>query len=107
MISQLLEVKSSVIFLCNKLGWNSESLSNSQWKQIEITERLLEPFAQYTTLTSGEEKTISLVIPILLELEMHLQEEVCSITTINVHNKTNNYTVEPVITATCIERPPF
>lgn len=43
-----------------------------------MTEKLLKTFAQYTTLTSGEERTtISLIIPILLELEMHLQDEVC------------------------------
>jgi len=43
-----------------------------------MTEKLLKHFAQYTTLTSAKESTIiSLVIPVLLELEMHLQDEVC------------------------------
>ena len=75
MISRLLEVKSSVVSVCEELGW--ESLSSYQWKQLEVIEQLLKPFAQYTTLTSGEENTtISLVIPVLLELEMHLKDEI-------------------------------
>ena len=77
MIFRLLEVKSSLISVCEELGWNAQALTNFQWRQLEITEKLLKPFAQYTTLTSGEEHTtISLVIPVLLELEMHLQDEV-------------------------------
>ena len=53
------------------------NVSSYQWKQLESVENLLKPFAQYTTLTSGEDNTtISLVIPILLELQMHLDDEV-------------------------------
>ena len=85
MISRLLEVKSSLISVCEELGWNAQILSNLQWKQLEMTEKLLKPFTQYTTLTSGEERTtISLVIPVLLELEMHLQDEVSKYTYIRV-----------------------
>ena len=81
MISRLLEVKSSLICVCEELGWNALTLSNLQWRQLEMTEKLLKPFVQYTTLTSSEEHTtISLVIPVLLELEMHLQDEVCKYT---------------------------
>ena len=75
MISRLLEIKASVVSVCEELGW--ECLSSYQWKQLESVENLLKPFAQYTTLTSGEDNTtISLVIPILLELQMHLDDEV-------------------------------
>ena len=77
MISHLLEVKVSLNSVCEELGWNAETLTNLQWRTLEMTEKLLKPFAQYTTLTSGEEHTtISLVLPVLLELEMHLQDEV-------------------------------
>ena len=77
MISRLLEVKSAVISVCEELGWNDQTLSNLQWKQLEMTEKLLKPFAQYTTLSSaGESTTISLIIPVLVELEMHLQDEI-------------------------------
>ena len=75
MITRLLELKSSVVSVCEDLGW--ESLSSYQWKQLESIEQLLKPFAQYTTLTSGEENTtISLVISVLLELKMHLKDEI-------------------------------
>ena len=77
MISCLLEVKLPLNSVCEELGWNAEALSSLQWRTLKMTEKLLKPFAQYTTLTSGEENTtISLVIPVLLELEMHLQDEV-------------------------------
>ena len=46
MISWLLEVKSSVVSACEELGW--ESLSSYRWKQLEVIEQLLKPFAQYT-----------------------------------------------------------
>ena len=76
MISRLLEVKLPLNSVCKELGGNAEALSNLQWRTLEMTEKLHKPFAQYTTFTSGEEHTtISLVIPILLELEMHLQDE--------------------------------
>ena len=77
MINRLLEAKSSVISVCEELGWNDQTLSNLQWKQLEMTEKLLKPFAQYITLTSAKESTtISLIIPVLVELEMHLQDEI-------------------------------
>jgi len=78
LISRLLEVKLPLNSVCEELGWSAEALSNLQWRTLEMTEKLLKPFAQYTTLTSGEENTTisSLVIPVLLELEMHLQDEV-------------------------------
>ena len=81
MISRLLEVQSSLVSVCKELGWNALTLSDFQWRQLEMTEKLLKPFAQHTTLTSGEKHTtISLVIPVLLELEMHLQDEICKYT---------------------------
>ena len=42
---------------------------------IESMEQLLRPFVQYTMLINAEETTtISLVIPVLLELGMHLED---------------------------------
>ena len=77
MISRLLEVKSFLVSVCEELGWNTQILSNFQWRPLEMTESLLKPFTQFTTLTSAKEsRTISLVVPILLQLEMHLQDEV-------------------------------
>ena len=46
MISRLLEVKSSVVSVCEEIGW--ESQSSYQWKQLEVIEQLLKLFAQYS-----------------------------------------------------------
>ena len=77
MITRLLEVKSAVISVCEELGWNDQTLSNLQWKQHEMREKLLKPLAQYITITCTKESTcISLIRPVLVELEMHLQAEI-------------------------------
>ena len=56
-----------------ELGW--DNIPNSYWKQLENLVNLLNPFAHYTTLTSGEEiTTISFVIPVILELSIHLKK---------------------------------
>ena len=71
MISRLLEVKPQLTSVLEELGW--DNLPNSHWKMIEAMEQLLKPFAQYTTLTNAEESTtISLIIPVLMELSIHL-----------------------------------
>ena len=55
-----------------ELGW--DSLAYSEWKTLENIQKL-KPFAQYTSLVSGEEyTTASSVIPILMELNIHLEE---------------------------------
>ena len=41
MISRLLEVKPSLISVCEELGWNAQTRTNFQWRQFEITEKLL------------------------------------------------------------------
>ena len=41
MISRLLEVKPSLISVCEELGWNAQTLTNFQRRQLEITEKLL------------------------------------------------------------------
>lgn len=54
-------------------GW--DTLTASQWKQLQAILRLLQPFAHHTNLTSSEESTsICMVIPILKELDLHLRE---------------------------------
>ncbi len=56
-----------------ELEWNN--LQNSDYKTLENIHNLLEPFAKYTQLASGEDmSTISMVIPIIMELHMHLDE---------------------------------
>ena len=50
-------------------------MQNSEWRVLENIQELLQPFAEYTTLCSGEEyTTISSVVPIVVELQYHLEE---------------------------------
>ena len=71
MISCLLEVRTELSKVLQELSWNN--LQNSERKQLENLHSLLKPFAKCTALTSGEEyTTISMVIPVLMELNCHL-----------------------------------
>ena len=71
MISCLLEVRTELSKVMQELSCNN--LQNSEWKQLENLHSLLKPFAKYTALTSGEDyTTISMVIPVLIELNCHL-----------------------------------
>lgn len=55
------------------LEW--DNLATSECKVIESICKLLQPFAQYTSLISGEEyTTVSGVLPIIMELNLHLEE---------------------------------
>lgn len=66
-------MRASMVEVMEELGW--DTLNNGDWKLLEGIKALLEPFAKYTTLVSGENYvTISSVIPILIELSSHLNE---------------------------------
>jgi hypothetical protein len=68
----LLKVKVHLVSVLEDLGL--DNLPNSHWKQLENIVALLKPFARYTTLCSAEESTtIFTVVPIILELSMHLE----------------------------------
>ena len=74
-IERLLEVRSSLSTVLNELEW--DNLPTSDWKHLENIYTLLKPFAQYTSLVSGEDYvTLSSIIPVVTELSLHL-EEVC------------------------------
>ena len=69
MLNRLLLVKDELAIVLNDLQW--DNLPTSYWKQIENTNELLKPFAQYTQLMGSEEvTTISMIIPALMELDM-------------------------------------
>uniref|UniRef100_A0A1X7SXK3 HAT C-terminal dimerisation domain-containing protein n=1 Tax=Amphimedon queenslandica TaxID=400682 RepID=A0A1X7SXK3_AMPQE len=72
-VSRLLELRVYVTDICQEFEWNC--LLNSDWKMLENYKALLDPFAHYTQLASSENCTsISSIIPIVLELGMHLKE---------------------------------
>ena len=72
-VSRLLELRVYVTDICQEFEWNC--LLNSEWKMLENYKALLDPFAHYTQLASSENCTsISSIIPIVLELGLHLKE---------------------------------
>lgn len=81
MIERLLAIRGQLSDVLEQLGW--DNLATSEWKVLSYIHDLLKPFAMYTSLVSGEEyTTISSVIPIIMELNLHLKEmkkvpEVC------------------------------
>ena len=73
MLDRLLEVKVPLSTVLEELEW--DNLAHSEWRNLESVHKLLKPFAQYTALISGEEyTTLSSVIPILMELQLHLRD---------------------------------
>lgn len=73
MLSRLLSVREELVSVLDELQW--DNLPTSYWKQIENTVELLQPFAIYTQLVGSEEvTTISMIIPILAELHLHLEQ---------------------------------
>ena len=73
MISRLLEVCPHPSTVLQELEW--DNLPHSEWKILENLLELLCPFARYISMTSAEETiTISMVVPVLMELKYHLDE---------------------------------
>ena len=66
-------MKKPLAAVLETLEW--DNLATSECKVIESICKLLQPFAQYTSLISGEEyTTVSGVLPIIMELNLHLEE---------------------------------
>ena len=73
MVSRLVDVRPHLCHVLEELVW--DGLQASEWKLLESIRNLLEPFAEHTALCSGEEyTTISSVIPVLMDLSLHLEE---------------------------------
>ena len=73
MISRLLDVKHHLTAVLDELTW--DSLTATQWKNLEAIQELLQPFAHHTNITGAENSTtIAMVIPVLKELNLHLEE---------------------------------
>ena len=73
MISRLLDVKNHLTAVLDELTW--DSLTATQWKHLESIQQLLKPFAHHTNTTGAENSTtIAMVIPVLKELNLHLQD---------------------------------
>lgn len=69
----LYQLRKPVSQVCQELGW--DELSNSKWIMLKSIIDLLQPFAAYTQLVSGDKYvTISSAIPCIEELKLHLQK---------------------------------
>ena len=69
----MLKVKASLTKVLNTLEW--DNLAVSEWKTLENVHKLLKPFAQCTSLISGDDyTTLFSVIPIVMEVNLHLEE---------------------------------
>ena len=73
MVERLLKVRVPLTKVLDTLEW--DNLTVSEWKTLENVHKLLKPFAQYTSLVGGEDyTTLSSVIPIVMEVDLHLEE---------------------------------
>ena len=73
MIARLSNVKNHLTTVLDELAW--DNLTATQWKHLEFIQQLLQPFAHHTNITSAEKMTtIAMVIPVLKELNLHLEE---------------------------------
>ena len=78
LLERLVEVKVHLEKVLKKM--RLDGLQLHQWKVIENVVDLLRPFAEYTDLCGGENyTTISTVIPVLMELSLHLDKVISTI----------------------------
>ena len=81
MLQRLTQLREPLAIVLRELEW--DDLAASEWRSLSNVQSLLQPFADFTTLVSGEDyTTISTVIPTIMELNLHL-EKVNYITCIN------------------------
>ena len=75
MVNRMLQVKDHLKVVLEEQGW--DDLAASEWRMLQGIVNLLQPFAKFTTLLSGDEfTTLSCVVPAIMDLNIHL-EEVC------------------------------
>ena len=61
------------------MTWDGNDLPMSEWRTLKNIVNLLQPFAKFTSLLSGEDfTTLSCVIPAIMDMNIDL-EEVCSV----------------------------
>ena len=71
----MLEVRNHLKVVLEEQGW--DDLAASEWRMLQNVVNLLQPFAKFTSLLSGDEfTTLSCVVPAIMDLNIHL-EEVC------------------------------
>ena len=75
MVNRMLEVRNHLKVVLEEQGW--DDFAASEWRMLQNVVNLLQPFAKFTSLLSGDEfTTLSCVVPAIMDLNIHL-EEVC------------------------------
>lgn len=73
LLQRLIELREPLTVVLRELEW--DDLAASEWRILMLIWSLLQPFAEFTTLVSGENfTTISSIIPTIMELNIHLEE---------------------------------
>ena len=73
MLNRLLDLKEHLKAVLHQLGW--DDLAASEWRKIKGVVNLLQPFAKFTSILSGDEfTTLSCVIPAIMDMNIHLEE---------------------------------
>lgn len=72
MISRLLQIKDSVVQVADGMSW--DYLLPSEWQRLTALRDLLLPFAEHTRMLQSDTQSLSLVVPALLDLQVHLTE---------------------------------
>ena len=73
MVKRLLDVKDKLKIVLEEQGW--DDLAASEWRTLIHITNLLQPFAKFTNLLSGDEyTTLSCVIPAIMDINIHLEE---------------------------------
>ncbi|XP_060768280.1 zinc finger protein 618 isoform X3 [Neoarius graeffei] len=72
MLSHLLQVKDSMVQVANEMGWHC--LLPSEWVKMSAVRDLLLPFADHATTLQSDTMSLSLIVPVLLDLITHLSQ---------------------------------
>ena len=73
MVTRLIDVKEKLKVILEEQGW--DDLAASEWRTLTHIANLLQPFAKFTSLLSGDEfTTLSCVVPAVMDMNIHLQE---------------------------------
>ncbi|RDD43330.1 hypothetical protein TrispH2_004461 [Trichoplax sp. H2] len=121
LIQHLLEIKTPFNLVLENLGWNT--LTPHCWKMLENIRALLQPFVQHiaTLIDRKDNPTISCILPIIMELDLHLEAmkevaeiaNVSSILQLELKHKfskwidCNNYNYEPIFAVSTLLDPRY
>ncbi len=70
MVRRLLEIRHSIDSVLAKA--KHDTLRNKEWERLQELISLLQPFAEQTDVLQSDGRSLSLIIPALLDLEAHL-----------------------------------